>query len=291
MTADKLTKAVLIGAGDRGREAYYQTSGRNPSALDRWDIVAVADSNAALWGKKFFDVPIIPHEDILNFEFDILVITVSDFNLKVEILLSLLAKGIERNRIIFRSPNVIEHVRYDFVKKMCDLMTHDIQGNVAECGVFRGGFACRLNQLFYDRKLYLFDTFEGFTETDILANVESGFPRHGIGHFSGTSVELVMAKMPYPDNVIIKKGWVPDTFAGIDDRFCFVNLDMDLYPPMLAAIQFFYERMVPGGVMLLHDYYDRQHPGIKIAVAELEAEKGLLHKGPIGDGSSIAIYI
>lgn len=39
-----------------------------------------------------------------------------------------------------------------------ELIRNNVQGNVAELGAYKGEFAKRLNQLFSDRKLYLFDT-------------------------------------------------------------------------------------------------------------------------------------
>ncbi len=43
-----------------------------------------------------------------------------------------------------------------------------LEGVVAEAGVYKGDFAKEMNRVFFDRKIYLFDTFEGFPETDIL---------------------------------------------------------------------------------------------------------------------------
>lgn len=48
-----------------------------------------------------------------------------------------------------------------------EIYKNNIKGNVAELGVFRGDFAKFINLSFPDRKLYLFDTFEGFDEKDI----------------------------------------------------------------------------------------------------------------------------
>ena len=111
-----------------------------------------------------------------------------------------------------------------------------------------------------------------------------------IGDFSGTSVREVMSKMIYKDNVVIKKGYVPETLNGIDEQFCFVNLDMDLYRPTLEALQYFYPRMVIGGVILLHDFYHPDLKGVEKAVEDFETliEKKLV-KIPAGDSGSVAL--
>jgi hypothetical protein len=50
-------------------------------------------------------------------------------------------------------------------------------------------------------------------------------------------------------------GLFPTTADPLRDRlFSFVHLDADLYESALAALQFFYERLSPGGIVLCHDY-------------------------------------
>jgi hypothetical protein len=70
---------------------------------------------------------------------------------------------------------------------------------------------------------------------------------------------------------------------------------MDLYVPTLAALNFFKDKMVEGGLILIHDQFE--YPvqgkiieyGAKVAVKEfLELNKQLKYC-PIGDGYSIAI--
>ena len=56
-------------------------------------------------------------------------------------------------------------------------------------------------------------------------------------------------------NVVLRPGYVPDTLAGLEDeRFAFVLLDLDLYEPTIASLEFFYPRLAPGGYLVMHDY-------------------------------------
>jgi O-methyltransferase len=68
-------------------------------------------------------------------------------------------------------------------------------------------------------------------------------------------------------------GWIPERFAEIADaQFCFVNVDVDLYEPTRESLEFFYPRMVPGGVLVLDDYGSAlQSPGVARAVDEFLA--------------------
>ena len=141
-----------------------------------------------------------------------------------------------------------DYVRYASLELMSrEIQRKGILGDVAELGVYRGDFAKHLNRVFADRKLYLFDTFEGFAETDVSAEVEAGYSS-GEQDFSNTNEEIVMSKMISPENVIIRKGWFPDTTEGLEEkRFIFVSIDADLYEPIYEGMKFFYPRLVEGG--------------------------------------------
>ena len=185
--------------------------------------------------------------------------------------------------------NVGSPVRNTFLK--CYAQQFEGLGiSVAEGGVYRGQFAAKINRCFPKSKLHLFDTFEGFDSRDI--EIEKGISqsRPEESNFANTSVELVMGKMTYPDNVEIHKGYFPETAVGVDDKFCFVNLDFDLYHPILEGLRFFYPKMVRGSVLLVHDYYHAGLPGVKRAISEYEDEAGWeIIKLPIGDNQSIAL--
>ena len=62
--------------------------------------------------------------------------------------------------------------------------------------------------------------------------------------FKKTTLDFVMKKMKYPENNIIKLGYFPASAKGIDEEFCFVNLDMDIYMPMLSGLRFFWDSLV-----------------------------------------------
>jgi len=146
---------------------------------------------------------------------------------------------------------------------------NDVQGSVAELGVFRGDFARWINHYFPDRPFYLFDTFEGFDERDASVELDRGFSTGKQGHdFSKTSEALVLDKMEYRKNCIVKKGYFPDTATDVSDTFCFVSIDADLYQPILAGLNFFYPKLVGGGYIMVHDFNNDVYKGSRQAVLE-----------------------
>jgi O-methyltransferase len=139
-----------------------------------------------------------------------------------------------------------------------------IKGCIAELGVYKGDFAKRINIHFPGRTLYLFDTFNGFDKRDV--EIENRFNSNAKENdFTNNNIELVLKKMKYPKNCIVKEGWFPETTKDIDERFAFVSIDADLFEPIYQGLLYFYERLEKGGYIFVHDYNGKLY-GAKEAV-------------------------
>jgi O-methyltransferase len=57
----------------------------------------------------------------------------------------------------------------------------------------------------------------------------------------------------------------PDLYAS---QFCVAHIDCDLYEPAKAGLEFFYPRLSPGGLLIVHDYANPHWDGIKRAMDE-----------------------
>jgi O-methyltransferase len=127
------------------------------------------------------------------------------------------------------------------------VLDEQIPGAIAEVGVWRGETSAFLHRVAPERHLYLFDTFEGFPERDLAGREDR--------RFRDTSVEAVAARLGHAPNVTLTPGYVPETLPVVaDEQFAFVLLDLDLYDPTLASLEFFYPRLAPGGYLVMHDY-------------------------------------
>lgn len=247
--------------------------------------------------------------------------TISKFNPDIKPLSYLSEIDFTNKKVLFvdNNPKVVDSLRYNLYRilprdKVIDVFEtysndkrvtwlrgyaenvykDNIIGSVAECGVNKGDFAEYINLFFYDRKCYLFDSFEGFRLQDIEMDPSSNdslfFDKRHMNIYKDTSVNRVLDRMKYKDTIVIKKGYIPDTLVDVDDSFVFVHLDMDLYTPMLEALTFFYPRMVDGGVILLHDYYNYRLPGVEKAVECFESKNNIrLKKVPGADLSGVII--
>lgn len=142
-----------------------------------------------------------------------------------------------------------------------------VNGCFAELGVYKGITANMLYEMDRSRTLHLFDTFEGFDENDLKhENVKGG--KYTSKEFADTSVEAVKAYIKGGESVVFHKGYFPETTAGLEHvSFALVSIDADLYVPTIEGLKFFYPRLSPGGIIIIHDY-NHNWDGARKAVDE-----------------------
>ena len=155
-----------------------------------------------------------------------------------------------------------------------EIVRKEIDGAVAEVGVFRGTFAKMINAKFPQKILYLFDTFESFDEDEFQQELAQGrCPENFLEGFKNTSVEKVLSIMLYPEKCIVKRGLFPDTAVGMEnEKYAFVSIDVDFENSILEALRYFYPRLNHGGAIFVHDYNNRFLEGVKKAVEAYEKE-------------------
>ncbi|MER7175883.1 TylF/MycF/NovP-related O-methyltransferase [Streptomyces mesophilus] len=177
-----------------------------------------------------------------------------------------------------------------FILATRHVVKHDIPGDIVECGVWRGGSmqACAKTLLHCgvtDRDLYLFDTYEGMTEpteedlrrdgksaADLLAVQGKDRPIWAVATLD--DVKSGFENVPYPaERVHYVQGKVEDTVPGqAPEQIAILRLDTDWYASTKHELDHLYERLVPGGVLLIDDYGYWQ--GSRQAVDEFLEETG-----------------
>lgn len=163
-----------------------------------------------------------------------------------------------------RIVSVINAARY--------LVENNIDGDVVECGVWRGGSAMaaaitlkRLGDT--TRKLYLYDTFEGMTTPGEKDRQFDGKPagqlleqeekNTGIWCYAGKDeVAQNLRDTGYPDdNIILIEGKIEETVPGVMPAdIAMLRLDTDWYESTLHELTHLYPRLRPGGVLIIDDY-------------------------------------
>ncbi len=171
------------------------------------------------------------------------------------------------------------------------------EGDLAECGCWRGHSTYMLGRLVETRgasPFHVFDSFEGLSEYGKkdqggLAPANAQLANARRRHFAADMGDVRTALAPF-DFVRLYKGWIPERFPEIEDRrFKFVHIDVDLYQPYIDSIEFFYPRLLEGGILVFDDYGSAGFPGARKAVDELRErfKPSLSLNFPLGGGAWI----
>jgi hypothetical protein len=170
-----------------------------------------------------------------------------------------------------------------------------LDGDFVECGVNRGFLSSAIMAyLDWDslgKQFYLLDTFRGLDERFVSAEDEKAgaFEKNRIHLSSGfyvESVEPIRQNFSEWRNAIIVEGSIPETLPQVNaSRIAYLHLDMNCSPPEVAALEFFWERLIGGAFVLLDDYAYHNYRSQKLAIDGF-AKKRRLHilSLPTGQG-------
>ena len=259
-----MKKVLVYGCNGLGKDVVYSLNEKECQVCGILDDYKHLIGETIYWGEK---LPVYTSNEVPMLIYDYIIIALRDHAYEMRNRLLELGVAIEKI-LVWKDTESVEilDVRVGQLRLCLDkIKEKGIQGSCAEVGVYKGDFAKYINLYLPDRKLYLFDTFEGFGKQNLI-DVEQFSSLNE--RFLDTSVDEVLEKMPYRNQIEIKKGYFPSTAKGIEDRFVFVSLDADLYTPIKAGLDYFYNKMVMGGYIFVHDYGTYVYPGVKKAVDE-----------------------
>nr|WP_320025324.1 TylF/MycF/NovP-related O-methyltransferase [uncultured Acetobacterium sp.] len=251
-------KAAIFGAGQGGNALINLIS-------SDYEIVACFDNNPKKWGSIVSGLTVKQPDELLDDNPEIIWTGSLNADAAIDMenqIRDLGFGGIIKHASDFKTKYDVRLAELRLIGD--EIRKHRIPGAIAELGVYQGKFARDLNHNFPDRKLYLFDTFEGFQPEDIAS--ERGLSKAKAGDFSDTSEAAILNQMPFPGQVAILKGRFPETIPEKEIQYVLVSLDADLYEPTRQGLAYFYPRLSSGGVILIHDYNSMQFPGVKKAV-------------------------
>jgi O-methyltransferase len=154
----------------------------------------------------------------------------------------------------------------------------ELPGNTAEIGVFQGRTSRLIHKILPNKIHYAYDTYCGIVGADATVDV------HVDGEFSA-GLELVKSVIDM-EKVIYKVGFFPDSFSENDEKFCFVHSDTDTYIGTKSTLDYFCDRLVPGGKIVFDDYQWHKCPGVEKALMEFkERDNNFIHKEFINLGA------
>jgi O-methyltransferase len=166
-----------------------------------------------------------------------------------------------------------------------------LSGDTVECGVWRGAgsyLICKATEG-QGRIHHVFDSFEGLSSpTAQDSSTDTAGHLWKNGEFA-TPLSVVQSNLSAFD-VKYYQGWIPDRFAEVaDKKFSFVHLNVNLEEPTRASLEFFYDRIVRGGMLVCHDYGFIDTPGARHAFDEFIADKPEQHVVHLTSGQGIVV--
>jgi O-methyltransferase len=122
-------------------------------------------------------------------------------------------------------------------------------GDFVECGAYTGvGVKTVMDYLggtVFPRTFWGYDIFEHDSSM-----VNHAMPEHGEALY-----QRVLDKFADYPQVRLIKGRIPEVFArNCPDRIAYLHIDLNQAPAEIAALDHLFDRMVPGGILILDDY-------------------------------------
>ncbi len=157
-----------------------------------------------------------------------------------------------------------------------------IPGDFIETGVWRGGACIYMRAVLEaygvkDRRVWVADSFEGLPPPDAAYPADAGDKFHT---FPELAVPLETVKHNFEKyglldaQVVFLKGWFKNTLPDAPTGpLAILRMDGDMYESTMAALTHLYDRVSPGGYVVVDDY--RVVDGCRQAVDEFRARRGV----------------
>ena len=177
------------------------------------------------------------------------------------------------------------------------IATKNLDGDFLECGVFKGFSSLFLR--FFEENLnnykphnyYLIDSFEGLSE---ISNedipIKENTYRNKKGDLKSNFDEVDNLFKKY-HNINVVKGWIPEVFDKLDEnnKYKFVHIDVDLYKPTLDTLNYVYDKVIKGGIIITDDFQSVLFPGNKKAWIEFFNKRKIYSWISLPSGQAILI--
>lgn len=166
------------------------------------------------------------------------------------------------DEIIASGTSMVSKERFITILNIKDYIDK-LDGDVVECGIWRGGMSIFLSELFKNKHIWACDSFEGFQPLGI-AKYEFGAERHtdSYDNMIKVAIDDVIAnfklfgiKVPN-DRITFLSGWVKDTLDPSVcpiDKISLLRIDVDAYSATKETLEFLYSKVVTGGVIIFDD--------------------------------------
>lgn len=162
-----------------------------------------------------------------------------------------------------------------------------LEGDFVEFGGGFGLFASAIYEYLdfknIDKKYYLLDSFEGLNDKNLLKEEKPALKNYKRW---GNWYHEMVEKFREFENMIIIPGYVPETLSKIDtDKVSFCSIDFNCVEPESQSLEFIWDKVVKGGIIVFDDYGFPGHHHQKNAHDNFAKENDcLIYTCPTGQG-------
>ncbi len=182
--------------------------------------------------------------------------------------------------------NNIQHCAEEVIKS-------GISGDFIETGVWRGGATIFMRGILKaygitDRLVWVADSFEGFPQSNFeLYPKESPDKFYYMGDIVVSLEEVKKNFERYElldEQVRFLKGWFQDTLPNAPiNKLSIMRLDGDMYESTIVALKNLYDKLSPGGFIIIDDY--NAHKSCNEAVDDFRKERNITTELSLISGS------
>lgn len=200
--------------------------------------------------------------------------------------------GMNSGHKICRTPGSHEDIHIEWrIHIICWAAMHatKLSGDFVECGVNTGICSLAACQ-FVDfnktgKNFYLFDTFNGIPESQMSTTERDDRVQENRAYYEDCYETTKRNFANYP-NVHLVKGMVPDTLTIPKiNQVAYLSIDMNIAAPEVAAMEYFWDKLVPGALVILDDYgWQHYHEQTKALDAFAERKGMMIATLPTGQG-------
>ena len=162
---------------------------------------------------------------------------------------------------------------------------HHVPGCVVECGVWRGGMIAGLAAtLGFDRRYFLFDSFEGLPPArKIDGEAALAYQREtsSAEYRDNCRAEMTYAMQAMrrieggaPSYRIVKGWFTPELLAIVDEPIALLRIDCDWYASVKLCLEVLWDKVAIGGIAIMDDYFAWE--GCRKAVDDFFGNKVIL---------------
>ena len=163
------------------------------------------------------------------------------------------------------------------------VVADDIPGDLMECGVWRGGAAIFMRAALEargdtDRRVWLADSFQGVCRPDpVVFPEDAGYHLWAMPALAVSREDVAANFERYgllDDRVSFLKGWFRDTLPSAPvESLALLRLDGDMYESTFVALEALYDKVAPGGYVIIDDYGGFEPA--RLAVDDFRADHGI----------------